>query len=226
MCSGHYSVVTLAVFGAEASDSDAVRLIHERRNEAAQALLPTPPDSYKNVDDPLRNQFSNHSVGQMQSQASANYQPQYSSNESKYGYGNNDNRNYRSPNYDSRGASDQLGGSFPQRHRSREGFHGRGLLPTPSSKDQFHQQPSEPFQFHRYQHLDADGNFHPRDRNWNEENAYNMEKGGRNAEEFGENKAEVITYIFCYNINVQLIVFVSLLSNMFFYSNYYRQLFR
>ena len=199
LCSGSYSIITIAVFGAEASDSEAVRLIHQRRSETTQALLPTPPDSYrKNVEESQHNQFTSQPISHAQTQASSNYQ-QYSGSSSKnnYVYGNNDPSSYQSQSFESRHLPDRHTDSFPTRHRPREGFQGRGgLLPTPASgKEQYNQQQqpsSEPYQFHRYQHLDAEGNFHPRDRNWNEESSYSSDKINTTSEQFDESKDQVI----------------------------------
>ena len=169
LCSGRYSVVTIAVFGAEASDSDAVRQIHRRRQEttvSGQGLLPTPPEAMrKQLDD--MHQFSGQPLNPIQPPISVavNYQ-QYPghTNNPNYGFRNNEQGSYQSNRY-------KRGGGQHRQARPQDSYHGKPpLLPTPTSinKDQpMHH--NDAYQYNRFQHQGQDGG-------WNSDSSFPVEK--------------------------------------------------
>ena len=169
LCSGRYTAVTIAVFGAEASDSDGVRLIHQRRNETAsntQRLLPPPESFQKTRDEPPMAQYSGPPMAQIQPPGPIpiSYQSTHVSKPGTNHTFGNDQNSYSSSSYDSRG--------YPDRRTDNFQYSKPPLLPTPTGggKDRFSQQQhSNRYQYRRYQPYDADASYQKQNLNWSSE---------------------------------------------------------
>ena len=185
---GRYQVLTLAVFGAEATNSDAIRLIHQRRSEtnsAGSGLLPTPDAFHKNVDN-VRNPPLGHNQSSIG--VSSAYQSYHSSiNKSGPGYAF-DSNDYQSNNYEKREYN-------RIRENTKESFYEKPpLLPTPTigNKDHLISQDNSK----RYQHSgshyqqDNDNNFQSSNTTWSRENYRNYTDENAYSGESDEKKSD------------------------------------
>lgn len=196
---GKYQSVTLAVFGAEASNIEAIHMIHQRRSEmpsSGPGLLPTPTDSFpKNIDTSRPPPtFSNQSLNQnppplIASNAYQSYHSASNTTGPSYGFNNND---YQSNSYNNRGYDNRI------RENSKERFYDKTpLLPTPPVGKSNHLSNQDnsnkyPYSGNHYHQQNRDGNFQssnarwPREnfRNFSEENNYSGESDDRKSENY------------------------------------------